>query len=94
MSQGVYLHTQSSHGKVAFAFVDLLQWPHDSNLTVTTILNMVVEADKICPLPEKLYLQLDNTPRENKNKYVLAFCALLVKEKVFKKVRCHFSFAS
>ena len=84
---GCLLHTQSPHGKLPLVFLDMLQWPHDSNLTVTTILNALVEADKVRPLPERLYLQLDNTVRENKNKYVLGFCALLVEKRIFKKVR-------
>ena len=37
-------------------------------------------------LQSVLYLQLDNTSRENKNRYVLGFCSLLVKKDVFKKV--------
>ena len=37
-------------------------------------------------LPEVLYLQLDNTARENKNKYCLAFLALLVEEWIFSEV--------
>ena len=84
---GCLLHTQCPQGKLAYAFLDLLQWPHDSNLTVTTIMNILVEADKIRTLPETLNLQLDNTARENKNKYVLGFCALLIEKKIFKKVR-------
>ena len=83
---GCLQHTQSPHGKLPFVYVDMLQWPHDSNLTVTTIMNVLTEADKIRPLPESLYIQLDNTARENKNKYVLGFCAFLIEKKVFKKV--------
>jgi len=37
-------------------------------------------------LPEKLYLQLDNSGKDNKNAFVLMFLAYLVKTKVFKKV--------
>lgn len=37
-------------------------------------------------LPPVLYLQLDNTARENKNKYVMAFLAYLVQAGVFKEV--------
>ena len=42
-------------------------------------------------LPDVLYLQLDNTARENKNQYVMAFLALLVAMNVFKEVRHLFS---
>ena len=37
-------------------------------------------------LPPTLYLQMDNCWRENKNRYVLCFLALLVELGIFKKV--------
>ena len=81
------LHTKAPFGKLAFAYVDLLQWPHDSNLTITLLMNALLEFQKTQPIPSTLYLQMDNTARENKNKYVLGFCAALVELKIFKKVR-------
>ena len=36
--------------------------------------------------PQKLYIQLDNTARENKNRCVLSFLALLVEKEIFEKV--------
>ena len=75
---GVLLHTKAPCGKLAYAFVDLLQWPHDSNLTMTLLYNVLIEYARSHNLPENLYLQMDNTSRENKNKYVLGFCAILV----------------
>lgn len=84
---GALVHTKSEKGKLAFAFFDLLQWPHDSNLTIAVLLNVLLQLrSKFQSLPETLYLQLDNTSRENKNKYVLAFLALLLQLKIFKKV--------
>lgn len=83
---GVLLHTKAPCGKLAYAFVDLLQWPHDSNLTMTVLYNVLVDYCRLRDLPENLYLQMDNTSRENKNKYVLGFCAILVQLKIFKKV--------
>ena len=38
------------------------------------------------PLPKKLYLQLDNTARENKNRCVLVFLAFLVEKFIFEEV--------
>jgi hypothetical protein len=32
---GVLVHTKAPHGKFAYAFVDLLQYQHGSNLTIT-----------------------------------------------------------
>jgi len=37
-------------------------------------------------LPSVLYLQMDNTCRDNKNKYTLTFAALLVQLNIFRKV--------
>ena len=37
-------------------------------------------------IPPVLYLQLDNTARENKNQYLLAFLAFMVEQKVFTEV--------
>lgn len=83
---GVIVHTRAPHGKLAFAFVDLLQFPNDSNLTLTLLLRALVSFCQQQQLPENLYIQMDNTSRENKNRYVLAFCTLLVKLKIFNKV--------
>ena len=66
--------------------MDLLLWPHDSNLTMTVLYNVLTDYTRSHNLPENLYLQMDNTSRENKNKYVLGFCAILVQLKNFKKV--------
>lgn len=83
---GILVHTRAPHGKHAFAFIDTLQFPHDSNLTLTLLLKTLVLCSKQQDLSEKLYVQMDNTSRENKNRYVLAFCALLVTLQIFKKV--------
>lgn len=37
-------------------------------------------------LPPVLYIQMDNTRRDKKNKYTLTFAALLVELGIFKKV--------
>ena len=34
---GVLVHTQAEHGKLAFTFVDVHEWPHDSNLTINVL---------------------------------------------------------
>lgn len=71
------------HGYGTSVFIEAHTWPHDSNL----VLNILMELLKTREfLPEVLYLQLDNTARENKNKYVLAFLALLVEEGIFSEV--------
>ena len=87
---GALLHTKSPNGKLAYAFIDLLQWPHDSNLTITTIVYVLLKYIENTPIAETLYLQLDNTSRENKNRYVIGFCAFLVEKRIFKKVTCFY----
>ena len=42
------------------------------------------------PLLKKLFLQLDNSAKDNKNRYVMAFCSLLTARKVFKEVTVGF----
>lgn len=71
---GALIHTKSEKGKVYFAFFDLMQWPHDSNLTITVFLNTLLQLhSKLPQWPEILYVQLNNTSLENKDTYVLAF---------------------
>ena len=82
---GAIIHTRSPRGKIIYAFYDIMQWPHDSNL-ILQVLNHILHDFKT-KLPDTLYLQLDNCYRENKNRYVLGYCALLVQKKVFKKVK-------
>lgn len=84
---GALVHTRSSHGKHIYAVYDLLQWPHDSNLTIQVLCQVLLKVrEGSQALPHVLYLQLDNCGRENKNCYILGFCCLLAKRKVFKKV--------
>ena len=81
------MHTRADHGKVAHVSLDILQWPHNSNLTITILNNVLVAHFKSAGrLPPVLYIQMDNTSRENKNRYVLGYCAFLVQSRIFRKV--------
>jgi hypothetical protein len=42
------------------------------------------------PLPKNLYLQLDNSAKDNKNKYLMAFLSLLTARGVFKEIQVGF----
>ena len=46
------------------------------------------------PLPKKLFLQLDNSAKDNKNRYVMAFCSLLTTRRIFKEVTVGFLIVS
>lgn len=61
---------------------------NDGNLIVTIIHRIIInwEGD----LPPVLYLQLDNTTRENKNNLLFAYLNLLVKKKYSKRLRSGF----
>jgi len=38
-----------SHGDgKAFAFIDKLEWPHDSNLTINILVNVLLKTVKVC----------------------------------------------
>ncbi|XP_035657687.1 uncharacterized protein LOC118403209 isoform X2 [Branchiostoma floridae] len=71
-----------------FVFLDANLFPHGSNLSVTclsmTFLKMLQSGIR---LGTTLYIQMDNCYRECKSKYILFFCWLLVKRKIFKKVK-------
>ena len=72
-----------THGYGTNVLINAHTLPHDPNL----VLNILIELLKMREiLPDVLYLQLDNTARENKNKYVLAFLALQVEEGIFSEV--------
>ena len=81
------LHTQATKGKLAYGFYDLLQWPHDYNITIHILLHVLQDiAKRMSIFPDILYIQLDNCYRENKNRFFFGFCALLVQLKIVKKV--------
>lgn len=77
------------HGYGAFNYLDFLQWPHDCNLTLCTLLESLLQTAKQQPLLHRLLIQMDNYMRENKNKYVMAFCAVLVELSIFTEVSEH-----
>jgi hypothetical protein len=42
------------------------------------------------PLPKRLYLQLNNSTKDNKNRFVMIFCSLLTARDIFKEVTVEF----
>ena len=72
---GALLHTKASKGKVAYGYYDLMQWPHDCNITIHILLHVLQDLANNT-LPNVLHIQLDNCYKEKKN--LLGFCALLV----------------
>ena len=71
---GVILHGHKIH-----FYVDLLQWPHDSNLVLNSILQtLYCKYKEERKLPPILYIQMDNCSRENKNRFIIGFFSILV----------------
>ncbi|XP_074662021.1 uncharacterized protein LOC141914665 [Tubulanus polymorphus] len=62
-----------------YCYLDVLQYPHDSNMVMNVLLKTLWKESVNGHLPPILYLQADNTCRENKNRYLLAFLELFVR---------------
>ena len=80
------------HGRGAEGYIDFLQYPHDPNLTINVLLRILLRnfsEMSTTGLPAKLYVQMDNCGRENKNQMVFGFMALLVQQDIFTEVQCH-----
>ena len=52
MSPGAILHGDSR----IFSFIDLMQWPHDSNLTLNVLLQIFVVLSEVLELRDQLSL--------------------------------------
>ena len=61
---------------------------NDANLTITIIHDVISHWSG--NLLEVLYLQLDNTCRENKNQVVFGYLNMLVELRIFQKVKVGF----
>lgn len=84
-----------------WGFWSFPEWSPCSNLTLTALCKMfrdIAGADHTASdvptrrrrLPPVLYLQMDNTSKDNKNHYLVGFCGMLVAEGIFKEVRVFF----
>eukprot|EP00105_Crassostrea_gigas_P042039 XP_019926187.1 PREDICTED: uncharacterized protein LOC105336278 [Crassostrea gigas] len=76
------------HGIGVYAFFDLFEYSHSTNLTLSVLLSVIYMLRE--SLPDVFYLQMDNCARENKNRYLLAFMAYLVGKGVFRKIKVSF----
>ena len=85
LQTGVLVHTGVPEGKIPLVFLDHKDVPHDSNMTMNCLLKtLMLHKDR---LGRELFLQLDNCYRENKNRYMMTFAALLVQLEVFEEVK-------
>ena len=58
----------------------------DPNWVVETLYRTLKKLEEDGPLPETLYLQLDNCFRENKNTYLMAYLSWLIERGAFKNI--------
>ncbi|KAL3685445.1 hypothetical protein R1sor_003467 [Riccia sorocarpa] len=82
---GVMIYHRTFRTKVYATYKNVRS---DSNLTISVI--HCVVSDWEGPLPATLYIQLDNTVRENKNGIVFAYLAMLVEKMFFRKIKVGF----
>ncbi|GBG93172.1 hypothetical protein CBR_g59873 [Chara braunii] len=72
----------------AYAMMMFDNFSNDTNSMLTVLHRVLSDLPK--PLLKVLFLTLDNTSRENKNKFVLTYLVYLVHMKVFEKMKLNF----
>jgi hypothetical protein len=79
------------HGKTAgnYVYLSHADIPHGANICVQAIYETLMNIG-LDNLPPVLYLQLDNTVKENKNYTVLGFLAWLIEMGIFREVFVHY----
>jgi hypothetical protein len=92
VAQGQHLVGVLNHGsdEPAVCYINDDTLPNDSNLNMQILLDVIqTEQDRHGYLPEVCYIQLDNAP-DNKNKWLLTLCAILVAVNLFRKIKIGF----
>ena len=85
--QQLYAYGVLSHGRKGYTYLipGHVKQGHDISIEVLwRVINDIKETEG--KLPPILLLQLDNTSKQNKGKYLFAFLALLVHHGVFTKI--------
>ncbi|XP_078610377.1 uncharacterized protein LOC144881295 [Branchiostoma floridae x Branchiostoma japonicum] len=86
----VHLTGVLAHGqRKSYVYAWTSKYRMDVNITTNVLIDVLTDISKARGgrLPSTLYLQLDNSAKENKNKFMIAFCTWLVKLQVFQKVK-------
>jgi hypothetical protein len=87
---GVLMHGRPNPAQV-YTWYD--RFPASSDTIISILMDCLEKTqteNPEVPLPPTLYLHMDNCWRENKNRYVLSICNLLVAKGIFKKVKLSF----
>ena len=74
------------HGVATFAYTCPAHLAQGHNITIQALWESIVRVSKEQALPPVLYIQLDNTTKQCKGRWVKAFCAMLVHHGVFQKI--------
>ncbi|XP_062597809.1 uncharacterized protein LOC134259225 isoform X2 [Saccostrea cucullata] len=83
---GVLAHGQ----KAASVFTWTDKFACDSNITINCLLKVLEDVSTNKSLPPTLYLQADNSAKDNKNYILMGLLANLVRRGIFKKVKLSF----
>jgi hypothetical protein len=79
-----------NHGRTPMAFISGNQCKQGHNVTIQAFWESLCALHKDGGIPPTIFLQLDNTSKQNKGKYLVAFCELLVSLKVCKEIKINF----
>lgn len=82
-----YMELYPKHKSVFFHVVSPT-CPKTADVTILALLRALERTPG--PLPPNLVIQLDNAANQNKNKYFIQFCGLMVQWQLFKKIRITF----
>ena len=71
------------HGRSTYGFTYLNNVKHGTNIVIECLHRIINDMPE---LPETLFLQLDNTWKQNKNQFMIGFAGCLVQWGIFKRV--------
>ena len=78
------------HGRRTYGFVGVDNVKYGTNVTIETLHRVMLDQAADGPLPNCLYLQLDNTAKQCKSRFLFGWLGCLVKWGVFKDVYVSF----
>jgi hypothetical protein len=83
----IYLMGVLMHGRAAYGYTFGDNVKQGTNVTIECIQRVLLDMDaKGHKIPKTLFLQLDNTAKQCKNRYLMGYLAYLVQRKIFAKV--------
>ena len=86
----MYLYGVLAHGRGAFAYSCPGHVAQGNNVTIQTIYSTLLHMQNGRTSEQILFLQLDNTGKQNKGQFLFGFLALLIKYRVFKEILVSF----